>query len=318
MNNPRRRPLSLDHLRSFAAVARRLNFSQAADELHLTQPAISRQIKALEEELGAPLFQRGTRKVEITSDGQTLMQAVGPWLDRLDATVQQLRSTRGRRVVNLSTFPSFASLWLLPRLEAFQREHPDIDIRISASDAMIDLGDLDFDLAIRYCHPDTAPPQQIRLFGELLTPAISVALQAEISAGRAGPLRTSADLAGHTLLEEDDLRPSGQYLTWRRWLAQQGQPGLEPRRWLYLNFTYQQVQAALTGQGVALARVPLVWDLLARGELVEPFGPAGRATSPFTYYLMRTDTRQRPDVDAIAAWITAEAAATRIAMGESS
>ncbi len=317
MNSHRRRPLSPDHLRSFAAVARRLSFSQAAEDLHLTQPAISRQIKALEDELGSALFQRGTRKVEITADGQTLLQAVSPWLDRLDSAVQQIRASRGRRVVNLTTFPSFASLWLLPRLEAFQREQPDIDIRISANDKMIDPDDPEFDIAIRYCHPDTAPPRQQRLFGDVLTPAISVALDAAIKAGQAGPLRTPADLAHHTLLEEDDLRPSGRYLTWRRWLEQQGQAGLEPRRWLYLNFTHQHVQAALSGQGVALARIALVWDLLQRGELLEPFGAAMRTTSPYAYYLMHTGHRQRPEVDAIIAWIDAQAAATRQALGES-
>ena len=86
----------------------------------------------------------------------------------------------------------------------------------------------------------------------------------------------------HTLAEEDDDRPSTEFLSWRHWLAAQGQPDLQPRRWLYLNFTYQQVQAALAGHGVALARVPLVFEALQRGELVEPFGAAGRIGSPFS------------------------------------
>ena len=90
----------------------------------------------------------------------------------------------------------------------------------------------------------------------------------------------------HTLAEEDDDRPSTEFLSWRHWLAAQGHPDLQPRRWLYLNFTYQQVQAALAGHGVALARVPLVFEALQRGELVEPFGAAGRIGSPFSYWML--------------------------------
>src|SRR5215218_7308878 len=111
MNQGRHRPLSLGSLRAFEAVARLLSFSDAADELHVTQSAVSRQIKGLEDELGAPLFQRGTRHVELTANGTLLLRVVAPWLDRLDASVRQIRQARGRRTVQLTTFPSFASLW---------------------------------------------------------------------------------------------------------------------------------------------------------------------------------------------------------------
>ena len=122
---PSRRPLSLTNLRAFEAVARLLSFGAAADELHLTQSAISRQIKGLEDELGAALFVRGTRSVQIAPDGQTLLRAVEPWLAKLDSSVLQIRRSRSRRRVSVATFASFGSLWLLPRIEAFQREHPD-------------------------------------------------------------------------------------------------------------------------------------------------------------------------------------------------
>jgi len=133
----RHRPLAVGPVRAFEAVARLLNFRAAAEELHLTQSAVSRQISALEAELGAPLFLRGTRHVEITNDGATLLRAVAPMLDRLDATVRQIRVGRGRNVVSVTTFASFSSLWLIPRLEAFQRSHADIDIRVSASDTLV-------------------------------------------------------------------------------------------------------------------------------------------------------------------------------------
>jgi LysR family glycine cleavage system transcriptional activator len=300
-------------LRAFEAVARRLSFSAAAEELYLTQPAISRQIKALEDELGAPLFVRGTRKVELTGAGVQLLRGVLPFLQRLDTTVRQIRSARGRRHVSVATFASLASLWLLPRLQAFERAHPDIDIRISASDVMVDLDDPEIDLVLRYCHPDTVPPGAERLFGELITPTVSCAMAEQAARGHAPALVQPADLAQYTLLEEDDHRPSADYLSWRSWLRENGVPRLEPVRWLYLNFTYQQVQAALAGGGVALGRVALIGDSLARGELVEPFGAARRLASPYTYWMidLAGERGARPEVTAFAQWLREQAAQTR-------
>ena len=300
-------------LRAFEAVARRTSFSAAAEELHLTQPAISRQIKGLEDELGAPLFSRGTRHVELTSAGTQLLRSLLPLLQRLDTTVRQIRSARGRRHVSITTFPSFASLWLLPRLISFEREHADIDIRISASDTMADLDDPDIDLALRYCHPDAAPAGATRLFGEVVTPAIGSGLAEQAAQGLAPPLARPADLARHTLLEQDDHRPSTEYLGWRHWLRQHDVPGLEPARWLLLNFTYQQVQAALSGQGVALARLPLVAEALERGELVEPFGTSHRVVSPFAYWLIecRHSLASRPEVALFTSWLAGQAEQTR-------
>jgi LysR family glycine cleavage system transcriptional activator len=317
MNTPRRRPLSLTNLRAFEAVARRLNFSEAAEELFVTQSAISRQIKTLEDELGAPLFVRGTRHVELTQNGQQLLRVVDPWLARLDAGVRQIREQHSRRRVSITTFASFASLWLLPRIEAFQSRHPDIDIRVSALDAIADLDDPELDLALRYISPAQAPPGAVRLFGETLTPVVSRQLMEQIRRGEAPPLSAPADLAQHTLAEEDDNKTSTEFLSWRHWFAKQGVPALQPRRWLYLNFTYQQVQAALAGHGVALARVALVFEALARGELVEPFGASGRSDSPYAYWLIVPPAnRSRPEVREFCAWVEAQAAQTRAAIGE--
>jgi len=317
MSTVRQRPLSLGSLRAFEAVARRLSFSEAADELHVTQSAVSRQIKGLEDELGSPLFSRGTRHVALTTHGSTLLRAVAPWMDRLDASVRQIRQTRGRRVVSVSTFASFASLWLIPQMEAFQRANPDIDIRVSATDALADLNDPELDLVLRYTSRAQAGEGAIRLFGEMMTPAISPWLAAQIRNGQAPPLTQPEDLAQHTLAEEDDARPSAAYLSWRYWLEHHGQPRLQPRRWLYLNFTYQQVQAALAGQGVALARVPLVAEQLERGELVEPFGPQGRVASPYVYWLIVSPaSRERVEVMQFCDWVQARAEGTRKAMGE--
>lgn len=317
MNRPRQRPLSLDSLRAFEAVGRRLSFSAAADELHLTQPAISRQIKALEDELGTPLFIRGTRRVELSSDGAALRLVVAPLLDQLDRVVRDIRNRRSRTQVSLSTFASFATLWLLPRLTAWQHAHTAFDIRISTGDRLIDLDEPDFDVALRYCLPEVAPPIAERLFGEVLTPVASARLLEQAAGGQQPSLARPTDLASHVLLEEDDSHTAGSYLTWRRWLAEQGLAGLEPRRWLYLNFTHQQVQAALAGQGVALARLSLVHDLVERGELVELFDGRCRIASPGAYYLIELPHASgRAEVQACAAWIRREAALTRRALGE--
>ena len=124
MNSGFRRPLALTNLRAFEAVARRSSFSDAADELFLTQSAISRQIKSLEDELGAALFLRGTRHVELTQSGQLLLRAVEASLPRIDASVRQIRQVRSRKRVSVTTFASFGSLWLLPRIEAFSAPTP--------------------------------------------------------------------------------------------------------------------------------------------------------------------------------------------------
>jgi LysR family transcriptional regulator, glycine cleavage system transcriptional activator len=316
MNRTPHRPLAIGPLRAFEAVARRLSFSAAADELYLTQPAISRQIKSLEDELGAPLFVRGTRKVELTAAGFQLQRGVLPLLLKLDTTVRQIRSARGRRTVSVATFASFASLWLLPRLPGFERTHPDIDIRISAGDGLTDLDDPDVDLVLRYCRADNVPAATPRLFGEVISPVVSASLAALSASGQAPPLRTPADLAQHTLLEEDDHRPSADYLSWRHWLRTHDVARLEPARWLYLNYTYQQVQAALGGSGVALGRLAMIGDNIARGELVEPFGPARRVESPYTYWLLDLTAARgtRPEVAAFAQWVAGQAAVTRAQM----
>ncbi|MEO7245574.1 MAG: LysR substrate-binding domain-containing protein [Rubrivivax sp.] len=306
MNRPRHRPLSIGALRAFEAVARRLGFGSAAEELHLTQPAVSRQIHKLEDELGTPLFLRGTRHVELTGAGSALLRSVAPLIDRLDAAVHQIRTSQTRSHVGIATFASLASLWLIPRLAAFQAQAPEMDIRISASDALADPEDPEIDLALRYGLPRSAPPDAVRLFDEVLTPVAAPSLL------QRQPLRDVGDLARHTLLEEDDHRPSAEYLSWQHWLKLNAPPRLEPRGWVYLNYTYQQIQAALSGQGLALARMAMVVEPLARGELVEPFGAAGRVRVPHAYWLLRwAGRRERPELAAFEAWLLSEARDTQ-------
>lgn len=308
----RTRPISAGHLRAFEAVARHLNFRAAAEEMALTQSAVSRQIQSLEDEVGASLFLRHTRAVELTSAGAQLLAAVAQSLPRIDTAVRQIRQSAGRRSVAVTTFASFATMWLIPRLQQFQRAHPDIDIRIDASDTSLDLEVADVDLALRYGPHANMPAQAVRLFGEQLTPVLSPWLLKD-----AQPLKTPADVAQFALIEAGDAHRSHlEWLTWRRWLDQHGHARLQPKRWLYFNYAHQMAQAALTGQGIVLARLPLVAENLASGELVEPL-PQLRLDSPMAYWLIvGPRSAQRPEIQAFCEWLKQQAKATRECSGE--
>ncbi|MEO8859399.1 MAG: LysR substrate-binding domain-containing protein [Burkholderiaceae bacterium] len=312
-NHLRTRPLPVGHLRAFEAVARHLNFRAASEELALTQSAVSRQIQAMEDEVGVALFLRHTRAVELTGAGAELLRIVVPALERIDSGVRMIRRSAGRKSVAITTWASFASMWLIPRLEAFQNEYPDIDIRIDASDTMADMDTADVDVALRYARPGGLPPNAVRLFGEQLTPVASPWL---LKSGH--PLQRGNDLAYFALIEASDLHrnPNMELLAWRRWLDAHGFRQLEPKRWLYFNYANQIAQAALTGQGVALARLPLVADSLATGDLVEVL-PGMRLDSPLAYWLIPGPRASaRPEIVAFCNWVQTQAALTRAATGD--
>ena len=309
----RTRPIAVGHLRAFVAVAQHLNFRAAAQDLSLTQSAVSRQIQALEDEVGVALFLRHTRAVEMTSAGVQLLRAVTPSLERIDSTVRMMRQSAGRKSVSISTWASFASMWLIPRLEEFQRDYPDIDIRIDATDTSVDLDTSDVDLALRYSVPTRVPAHALRLFGEQLTPVASPWLLK--SSAR---LRTPKDLAQFALIEAGDAHRTAhmELLSWQRWFEAQGLHRFEPKRWMYFNYAHQIAQAALTGQGIALARMPLIADSLASGDLVEVL-PNARLESPLAYWLIvGPRSAQRPEIKAFCDWLTAQALVTRKTVGE--
>jgi LysR family glycine cleavage system transcriptional activator len=322
----RTRPISMSYLRAFDAVAKHLNFRLAAEQLSLTQSAVSRQIQALEHEVGTSLFLRHTRSVELTSAGNLLHRHVGASLDRVDSAVRQIRQNLGRKSVSITTWASFASMWLIPRLEIFQREHPDIDIRIDAIDGIVDMNHTDVDLALRYATPEETSGSAERLFGEQLTAVASPWLLQNT------PIRNIADLLRCTLIESGYAYRARhmEWLSWHRWLkiyAHQDdgsmpfqqrpkEPLPTPARWLYFNYAHQIVQMALTGQGVALARLPLVAESLASGGLVEVL-PQMRLTSPLAYWLViAPQGKTRPEVRAFCEWLRLQAALTRQAIGD--
>ncbi len=316
----RTRPIGVGHLRAFCSVARHLNFRAAADDLSVTQSAVSRQIQGLEAEVGLALFHRHTRAVELTSAGAALLAAVAPSLERMDSAVRHVRATAGRKQISVTTFASFASMWLIPRLEKFQQSAPDVDVRVDGTEALVDLDLSDVDVALRYGPASSMPAHAVRLFGEQLTPVASPWLL-----GSSPKLKSAADLAQFPLIEAGDAYTSSfVWLSWRRWLDEHGHNKLQPKRWLYFNYAHQMVQAALTGQGVVLARMPLVASALASGELVEPL-PKTRIESPMSYWMIASPRALKSALDgqrgqsaliAFCDWVKAEAKATRLAIGE--
>ncbi len=298
----RRRPVGLAPLRGFAAAARQLSFTLAAGELHLTQSSISRQIAALEQQVGKPLFVRGTRALRLTEDGARLYSATRTALAAVDRAVDEIRGVDAAPRVTVATYASFASLWLVPRLAAFQREHPEIEIRIDAGDRFVDLGAAGADLALRWCRPEAASRDGLRLHLEEMTPALAPALLERSGVA----LEQPADLLRLPLLELDDGLPTADVSRWQRWFDFAGVAAAAPAGRLYFTYIDQSVQAAVRGQGVVLARSPFLDDLLASGTLVAPFARLRMPTGAAYYLVENPARRERPAVVAFRDWVLAE------------
>lgn len=296
----RTRPIQLDSLRGFDAAARHLSFTQAAKELSLTQSSISRQVAALEDDVGQPLFTRKTRALELTHAGHRLAQAVRKALAEVDASVQDLRSGQTQRRVAITTFPSFASLWLIPRLPAFSRVAPGVELRIDSTELKVDLVAEQFDVAIRLTRADTAPRDAIALTMEDYTPVLAPSL-----IERHGPVKTPQDLARFTQLVMEDAGTSSREHNWPEWFALAGVRNVKPAARLVFNFIDQTLQAAARGQGVALGRRPFIDDFIERGELVAPFSQ--RLPSRYGYFLLRNPERaDAPEVKAFCDWLVSQ------------
>lgn len=289
---------SLDLVRGFVAVGRRMSITLAAEDLCLTQSAVSRQVHALEAQLGVRLLVRGHRSIAFTPEGERLFRSA-------DGMVQQLQevlggiSTRGlSRPVTVSATIGVTGLWLLPRLARWQALHPGVDLRVSANNRVVDLRQEGIDLAIRYTPASSAPQGAVRLFGESLAPVAHPALGLKT-------LGSAHALSRVHLLEYDD--PRHPWLQWPDWLAAAGWAEARPRGIVRFNQYDQVIQAALAGQGVALGRLELVQPLLDEGRLVQLVAPRSRRETDCAYWLIQADVPAREDVRRAAAWILEEA-----------
>lgn len=300
MPKPTDRLPPLDLLVTFEAAARQLSFTRAGAERFLTQSAVSRQVRALEEDLGVALFRRGHRRIELTEPGRRLHAACTEVIGSLRRTVATIRAPAQREALALTTTPGFASLWLIPRLADFTREHPGIDVRLDASFETRELRADGFDLAIRYGRPGHVEGRQV--FAEAIQPVCSPKLLKQ------APLARPADLRRHVLLQVLSQGPAGMPVEWGPWLQAAGLPDLQPRATLSFSGYGEAIAAAVAGQGVALGRRPLVDALLKRRQLVAPF--AGTTASSRAYFLLvDAAARERPAVRAFERWLLGQAKA---------
>ncbi len=296
---------NLPHLaffQGFEAAARTLSFTKAAEELFITQSAVSRQIKALEDHLGLKLFERRPRALALTENGQALYRIATDVLDRLQSATDRLRAETRARQLSITTTTGFASLWLIPRLRRFTSLHPDIDVRISATTDALNLERSLIDLAIRYCRPESVPEGAVRLFGEEMIPVCGRALVHD----KARPLKRPQDLAQHTLLHFDYAGAETMYMDWGTWLTALGIGDLKPAGALHFSQYEQMIQAAISGQGVALGRQPLLNELIESGALVAPFRQT--LVGSRAYFIIESRfAAGKPHVREFAQWLIAEA-----------
>ena len=292
--NPRLPPLNA--LRTFEAAARLLSFTKAAEELFVTQAAVSHQIKTLEEHLGAQLFRRLNRRLLLTDQGQLLLPSVRRAFDELVAGVERVREQCCSGTLTISTTPSIAAKWLAGRLGRFQALYPQFEIRLSATARNVEFAREGVDCGVRYGFGEWPGLRTQRLFGATLKPVCAPDLLA-----RPDPLRAPADLKRHTLLHAlDDMDD------WRLWLRAAGVEGIDPTRGLKFDTVPLALQAAISGAGVAIGRGELIAEDLAAGRLVEPFD--FELPSECAYYFVTPElTWDQPKIEAFRSWLFAEA-----------
>jgi LysR family glycine cleavage system transcriptional activator len=294
----RRRLPPLNTLRVFESGARRLSFTRAAEELHVTQAAVSHQIKALEDWLGTPLFLRLSRGLKLTAAAERYLRDVTAALDLISTATGQFMRPDDRRILSVATAGSFASAWLLPRLKSFRAQFPDVDLRILSVDREVDVFERgDVDLEIRYGDGHWPELSATRLMDEEIFPVCSPSIAA-------GPPRLTApeDLKHYTLLHDI------MVTDWNAWLDAADVAGVDGERGPGFNDSFHVIQAAIAGEGIALGRSVLVSDALSRGDLVRPF--ALSVPSAYSYFLVCVDSlAEDPVVAGFTAWIKAHAQA---------
>jgi LysR family transcriptional regulator, glycine cleavage system transcriptional activator len=290
-----RRLPPLNGLKAFEAAARSGSFTRAAEELNVTQGAVSHQVKALEDTLGLKLFQRERQRVILTEAGRDYLSVIRDALDQIAIGTERLLRRQESGALTVSTSPDFAAKWLVNRLSRFSEEHPDVDLRISATTHYIDFARDDVDIAIRHGDGEWPGLDVQRLYSERLFPVCSP----KLIAGRNRIIKP-ADLLKFPLLRLEDAK------NWTRLFEAAGvKAAVGPGP--VLNRASMLIDAAIDGQGVALARTALAaWDLV-NGRLVRPIGVSLRMAN--TYWIVCPKAASNvPKIAAFRNWVLAEAA----------
>ena len=291
---PRRLP-PLNALKAFEAAARSESFTRAAEELHVTQGAVSHQVKALEATLGLKLFNRERQRLTLTEAGRVYLAVMRDALDRIALGTERLVQRQTSGVLTVSTSPDFAAKWLVYRLGRFAESHPEIDLRVSATAPHVDFAREDVDLAVRHGDGKWPALDAVRLCSERLFPVCSP----KLVSGR-NRIKTPADLLKFPLLHLND------WTTWTRWFEAAGVS--DPvAHGPSVNQASMLIDLAVDGQGVALARTVLAaWDLI-NGRLVRPVDVSLRMSN--TYWIVCPKVNANlPKIATFRNWLLAEAA----------
>jgi len=292
----------LTAVRAFEAAARHLSFTRAATELHVTQSAVSHQVRTLEGWLGFPLFRRCNREIQLTAEGTTYLPAVRAALNKLRSATESLVHRDYEGLLCISTTESFATNWLIARLPGFFALHPSFDVRITTQNPVDEFGNESeeltppwIDLVIRYGRGNWLGLRSIKLFGEEIVPVCAPQLL-----DGEHPLTNPYNLRHHVLLHDD------MQMQWRTWLSSAGYEDIEATRGPRFSHSHMVITAAVQGLGVALGRSALVGQEVVAGRLVKPF--AHTVPAEYGYYLlMRESTVDQPKVKLFQDWLLAEA-----------
>jgi LysR family glycine cleavage system transcriptional activator len=283
----------------FEAAARHMNFTRAAEELAVTQSAVSRQIQLLEEHLGLPLFQRQARGLSLTRDGERLHRAVSMGLEHIANVAADIRRQRGPGELTVATSVSFASYWLVARIASFRAAHPDIELRLVAASPVYDLAAAGIDLAVRYGGGEWPGVEATRLFDNEIWPVCAPSYLKSRP-----PIGSPADLTRETLLHLSKF--DRNWVTWESFLDAFGITEEPKLRGLTFDNHHVLIQAALRGEGVALCGRRLAEDFIAHGDLVRPVEEALKSDRGF-YLIRPRDTPMSPAARLFHEWLLREA-----------
>jgi LysR family glycine cleavage system transcriptional activator len=290
----------LNAVRVFEAAGRHLSFARAAEELRVTQAAVSQQVKLLESVLGVQLFKRGPGGLTLSERGKRFFVSINNAVQIVAEATEALRGADELQTLRISAQPNFATRWLVPRLHRFNHEHPDIALSVGAGGPVFDFADHEVDVAIRYGR-EFPSLRSHRLFHPDLLPVCSPAT--------AGALRRPSDLRPHMLLRAKYLPEE-----WPLWLDRMGVSGIDPQAGPVFDSTLLACEAAKAGLGVALGQRPFVSDDLASGELVVPFESCVRPDA--AWHLIYPPSAQAvPKVVAFRSWLLREVDACRTELG---
>ncbi|WP_136253265.1 transcriptional regulator GcvA [Onishia niordana] len=292
-----RRLPPLNGLRAFEAAARHESFAAAGSELHVTASAVSQQVRALEAWLEVTLFARHARGLELTEAGLRYLPELSETFDRVEQATRALQSRDAGQVLTLNVTPSLGTQWLVPRLWEFNARHPDIDVRIGATERQVDLRREDVDLAVRL-----GPARETGVVSELLLRETLAPVCAPALLEGEAPLETPSDLARQRLLHIFDPHPGPRVTGWRDWLAVAGAPQVDARQGPRFSVWYLAIMEAVAGRGVALGPFSLVREELKAGRLVAPFDPWLPAGVDY-YLAYRADALGNPALVACRDWL---------------